>query len=246
MDISESSAFPETWQKPLLSSFVNTVLSKDDLKNITLCDVIFRPYDPTDVFEAKSCHDEWFPIKYHDDFFLRLEKQHFRTIVAAIPINKLPDNVSHMAYTQGRNDILVGMVVYSHNGSYINPTYLDRVRGYFNTNTDDVGYIYTFGVCQQFNRKGVGRALLDRAVMDLEASFPLTKALALHVVRYNKPAWRLYEACGFTNLGIIENYYSIGDEPYDGVLLARYLKGNRPPWEWRLTNWVGSFFGSSD
>lgn len=118
--------------------------------------------------------------------------------------------------------------------TYKSPNFqvLDQVRGIFDFSEDNVGYIYTVGVSQRFQRRGVAQSLLDKAATHLTKKFPATKALALHVAAYNESARKLYNKCNFVNLGTMEAYYCIGGEFYDGVLFARYLGGRRPPLEW--------------
>jgi RimJ/RimL family protein N-acetyltransferase len=67
-------------------------------------------------------------------------------------------------------------------------------------------------------RKGIGRALLDQAVLWARET-DVTK-LELHVFPYNEPAIALYEKFGFVREGYRRGHYRRGDELVDAILMA--------------------------
>jgi RimJ/RimL family protein N-acetyltransferase len=73
-------------------------------------------------------------------------------------------------------------------------------------------------VAKSQRRRGIGRALLERAV-EWARGAGVTK-LELHVFPYNEPAIRLYEAFGFRQEGYRERHYRRDGELVDAVLMA--------------------------
>ena len=73
-------------------------------------------------------------------------------------------------------------------------------------------------VAPTHRRRGIGRALLQRAVeWAREAE---VEKLELHVFPHNEPAIRLYEEFGFEREGLRRRHYRRGPELMDAVLMA--------------------------
>ncbi len=94
-------------------------------------------------------------------------------------------------YVAKHGGLLAGTVILNHKPD---PAY-QNAHWAFESDYSDVLVIHTFAVHPDFQRYGVGRALLD-------FSFELgkktqTKAVRLDVYEGNAPAIRLYERCGF-------------------------------------------------
>ncbi|WIM68156.1 ribosomal protein S18-alanine N-acetyltransferase [Corynebacterium breve] len=70
--------------------------------------------------------------------------------------------------------------------------------------TDPEFEIHTIGVDTQFQRRGVGRALMDQLT---HAADLYDGPMFLEVRTDNDPAIALYESYGFVQLGIRKNYY---------------------------------------
>jgi putative acetyltransferase len=73
-------------------------------------------------------------------------------------------------------------------------------------------------VAASHRRRGIGRALLERAV-DWARSSEVRK-LELHVFPWNVPAIALYESFGFVREGFRKAHYRRGDEYVDAILMA--------------------------
>merc|ERR1719433_1156577 len=74
---------------------------------------------------------------------------------------------------------------------------------------------------------------------------PDVLAIYLHVVAYNTAAIELYESMDFLRVARFPSFYYLHGKPYDSFLYALYLHGGRPPWKWRLRNFLGIGLGTS-
>jgi RimJ/RimL family protein N-acetyltransferase len=76
-------------------------------------------------------------------------------------------------------------------------------------------------VDERFRRRGVGRALLERAV-EWARGHGVAK-LELHVFPWNEPAIALYESFGFQREGFRRRHYLRPDGYADAVLMAFHI-----------------------
>jgi RimJ/RimL family protein N-acetyltransferase len=76
-------------------------------------------------------------------------------------------------------------------------------------------------VAVSHRRRGIGRALLETAVMWAREA-EITK-LELHVFPWNEPAIALYEGFGFEREGYRKKHYRRGREQADAILMAYTL-----------------------
>jgi putative acetyltransferase len=84
-------------------------------------------------------------------------------------------------------------------------------------------------VAASHRRRGIGRRLLDRAVMWARQSG--VRKLELHVFPWNEPAIRLYETFGFVREGHRRGHYRRDGADVDALLMAYHLPSAResPP-----------------
>ncbi|CAD7939967.1 unnamed protein product [Amoebophrya sp. A25] len=98
-----------------------------------------------------------------------------------------------------------------------------------------IAYILTLGVIDEMRRRGLGRRLLLEIIHQLP-SFKYQslcvhspRALALHVIPYNKAALRLYEGMGFIRLDEVQDFYILHGVRYAAYVYAFYLGDNKRP-----------------
>lgn len=82
----------------------------------------------------------------------------------------------------------------------------------------DLGLMVAIG----HRRRGIGRALLDRAVA--WARDAGVRKLELHVFPWNEPAIRLYERYGFEREGLRRGHYRRGDDDVDAIVMAYRIR----------------------
>ena len=76
-------------------------------------------------------------------------------------------------------------------------------------------------VAASHRRRGIGRALLEQAVV--WARDAGVRKLELHVFPWNEPAIRLYEPFGFEREGLRREHYRRGGEFVDAILMAYWV-----------------------
>jgi RimJ/RimL family protein N-acetyltransferase len=76
-------------------------------------------------------------------------------------------------------------------------------------------------VAASHRRRGVGRGLLDQAVVWAKSAG--VRKLELHVFPWNEPAIALYDAFGFEREGLRKGHYLRDGVPVDAILMAFQL-----------------------
>jgi RimJ/RimL family protein N-acetyltransferase len=79
-------------------------------------------------------------------------------------------------------------------------------------------------VAASYRRRGVARALLERAVA--WAREVQVRKLELHVFPHNAPAIALYDSFGFVREGYRRSHYRRGSGYVDAILMAYWLDGS--------------------
>ena len=87
--------------------------------------------------------------------------------------------------------------------------------------TLDEAELLTIAVAPDARRKGLGRSLLGQFLAT--AATRGARTVFLEVDSLNTPARALYQAMGFTQVGLRRNYYREGPEPSDALVLSRPL-----------------------
>ena len=77
------------------------------------------------------------------------------------------------------------------------------------------GYVTNVAVLPEYRRQGIAKMLIEKQLQN-EMSF-----ITLEVRESNLPAIKLYESCGFENVGIRPKFYSNPTE--NAIIMTRYL-----------------------
>jgi [ribosomal protein S18]-alanine N-acetyltransferase len=72
---------------------------------------------------------------------------------------------------------------------------------------EEISHLISIGVLRQYRRRGVATALMEALLMSLG---PEITEVVLEVKQENAEAIRLYEALGFREVNLIQNYYNDG------------------------------------
>lgn len=77
------------------------------------------------------------------------------------------------------------------------------------------GYVTNVAVLPEYRRQGIAKMLIEKQMQN-EMSF-----ITLEVRESNLPAIKLYESCGFENVGIRPKFYSNPTE--NAIIMTRYF-----------------------
>lgn len=82
----------------------------------------------------------------------------------------------------------------------------------------DEATLFNIAVHPDFQRRGLGRSLLQHLIAELEQRGILT--LWLEVRQSNQPAIALYQALGFNDVSVRRNYYPAAVGREDAIIMA--------------------------
>lgn len=77
------------------------------------------------------------------------------------------------------------------------------------------GYVTNVAVLPEYRRQGIAKMLIEKQLQN-EMSF-----ITLEVRESNLPAIKLYESCGFENVGIRPKFYT--DPTENAIIMTRYF-----------------------
>ncbi|CEL92276.1 unnamed protein product [Vitrella brassicaformis CCMP3155] len=147
---------------------------------------------------------------------------------------------------EGGEPVIVGVITVSTHKKHIHDDDVSTVLACgWPWETQNLAYILTLGVADEFRRRGLARELILRTLQHYRQSEPAIKAIYLHVVTYNKAAIRLYESLQFQQLKHIPEFYQLLGKMYDSYLYACYINGGMPPLARRISNALSSLTGWS-
>mmetsp|Transcript_26177 Transcript_26177/g.59593 ORF Transcript_26177/g.59593 Transcript_26177/m.59593 type:complete len:320 (-) Transcript_26177:120-1079(-) len=265
---STSSAMPDLQSAnvPRLKARVHQRLSDADCARIPLSALRFRPLGADDFDEMIALHTEWFPVSYDEAFYNKSVQGEIFTLVATHSLDPADCGAgrssSSTACGARGSEELLGMITMSttceHHCDDImsvlgadcatickrKPRSRDSPDDEEDSDLGCLAYILTLGVVDGFRRRGLARELLRQAVLYVNREMPHVHAIYLHVVTYNLAAIALYESMKFLLIGQFNSFYFLHGQPYDSFLYALYVHSGRPPWKWRLKNFLGLGFAS--
>ena len=94
---------------------------------------------------------------------------------------------------------------------------------YLSMITADCADIIAIGTHSDWQRRGFGRIMLAHLIGVTEQQH--VEKILLEVAADNMPARKLYDSCGFVEIGCRKNYYKRGETCCDAVIMAR-LRGS--------------------
>mmetsp|Transcript_635 Transcript_635/g.1003 ORF Transcript_635/g.1003 Transcript_635/m.1003 type:complete len:293 (-) Transcript_635:990-1868(-) len=231
------------------------------------CNILFRTLQPKDRDEIKLLHEEWFPVKYKDEFYDELVLQRMfisgdNLYTCAAVCTKKGVTCSDRIDDEGdefekdyihssaavkndcmkatdEEDRIAACVV----GSYVEVARIDRKTVEFLVDDPTLHthlfYIMTLGTIAEYRHCRLATKLIRRVMDEVEID-PQCGAIYLHVITFNNAAIRFYEKLGFYRVAEIKDYYTIDDERHNCYLYARYYNGNygRRDYLYMVTNFV--------
>lgn len=194
-------------------------------------EIEFRPLQEDDEAQLKDLHEQWFPVKYHDDFYANAVRN--RMAGTDEPLH------SCVAVCKGR---ILGCII----GAFICRSKMSggKMADLLVPNPDRhklMFYIMTLGTVKSLRNRGLA-SILVRKCMELVESESTCGGMYLHVITYNDAAISFYEKKDFSLVEEIEGYYTIEGDKFDCYLYAWYCNGNRGHFTLfaRVTNLVGA------
>ncbi|KAL3133406.1 hypothetical protein ABBQ38_007274 [Trebouxia sp. C0009 RCD-2024] len=177
-----------------------------------------RPIVPQDLPDLRSAHEALFPIDYESHFYecvIYNRDQIFSW--AAVSRDPTLQHERLIGFVTARTFRLYDCSIADRACMGLESRLLDQ---------EDIIYILTLGVTEQFRHLGVASQLIQKVIQ--YAKGRLCRSVYLHVIDYNEAALNLYAANKFEVLATLRNFYHIdtGRQPdpertsYDAYLYA--------------------------
>jgi histone acetyltransferase MCC1 len=199
----------------------------------------YRPIQPTDRLVIQQLHEQWFPVKYVDEFYDELclhgrmtgsgDPLFSSVAVLERPAERDLTTSSSSFPTEGfvRNedgDCIVACVV----GCFVRAALLSAKTQDLLVNDVQrhprLFYIMTVGTVTR--QAGLGTQMTQQCIEQVQQD-PGCGVLYLHVLTNNVAAIRMYERLGFYRVQEIPQYYNIEGQLHPCYLYATYFHGNR-------------------
>jgi len=215
--------------------------------NVTMT---FRPLQKSDREQIQALHEEWFPVKYKDEFYNELVKNRLfnsgerlfscvaiskKTKIKIDPVDQkmesdedgqIPcsEEITNLQVShQDIYDQIVSCVV----GTFVKPSRCKETANLLIPNQERhrrMFYIMTLGTISEYRHLGLGTTMIETCMRLVEKD-PHCGALYLHVIVFNSGAIRFYENLGFHRVKEIKDYYTIDGKHYNCYLYAKYYHG---------------------
>ncbi len=158
----------------------------------------FRPLTKDNLTNVRSLHDELLPIKYSDNFYKALLNGIYKSLLLY----------------QRDGDVLIGVSSWKIEKRNLDDNDPEKKI--------QIAYLATFGIRNNFRRKGLGKYLLLSSFSTMQDQ--TCKLCELHVLSSNYAAKNLYVKCGFKVKLKLPNHYHFNDQLHDAFLLIKSLK----------------------
>lgn len=166
--------------------------------------ITLRMLVPDDMRELRALQEALFPVKYSDTFYSRLlaGAPRFYTVVACCADAALLGGAGVVGVAAARID--------------------PSVQG-----KPSESYLMTFGVDEQYRRKGIGSRILE-VLEDILWTQAHSKALELHVKIGNNGALKFYsDVAKFNQVATLPNHYLIEGVQHGALHLRKDLRRQR-------------------
>ena len=174
----------------------------------------FRAIQPCDRQQIQDLHEEWFPVRYQQEFY--------DDLVYGKMCHTGEDLYTNLALHD--NNIAACVVAAKVPAKRLNKTSRNLLLPQ-PEHHHTACYIMTLGTVAQYRNMGLATRLIEKCVQDQVLSDPSCGALYLHVITSNDSAIRFYERLGFWRVQEIEDYYTIDNQYYNCYLYAKYFHG---------------------
>ena len=179
--------------------------------------VKFRGLLPTDRDVIQEYHEQWFPVKYDDEFYDELVQNRMvgtghplYTCCVVVEENGVEELAACVVGAFGRTRRL--------STDLQNLLVTDPIRH------GKVFYIMTLGTVGRYRGCKMGSTLINKCIRLVERE-PSCGVVYLHVITFNVAAIQFYENLGFSRVQEIKDYYVINGEHFNCYLYARYFHG---------------------
>lgn len=175
--------------------------------------MVLRDIQETDHQELKSMHEEFFPVKYSDSFYVDscrkvgIHKGFLHTCI--IEVDKV---IVGFVFAQflPLHDNEDGCIIGSDSGA------------------KEILYVLTLGCRNEYRRFGLASILINN-VIEYGSTNKYCGAVYLHVIHYNQAAIKFYEKNNFQYFQSIDNFYTISNMHYKAYLYVYYLHDYHAP-----------------
>ena len=148
-----------------------------------------RKFEPKDLHQVMSINRRCLPENYSESFFISLYKNFPETFIVA-----------------EKDGTVVGYIMCRIESGFSS-------IGFSPFSLSKKGHIISIAVLPEHQRKGLGRALIEKA-LETMTKFYNAKICYLEVRVSNEPAIRLYKKVGFEIQRTIRGYYADGENAY--------------------------------
>ncbi|HIE18781.1 TPA: ribosomal-protein-alanine N-acetyltransferase [Candidatus Bathyarchaeota archaeon] len=157
---------------------------------------ILRKFEPKDLYQVMSINQRCLPENYSESFFISLHKNFPETFIVS-----------------EKDGTVIGYIMCRIESG------LSSI-GFTPFSLSKKGHIISIAVLPEHQRKGLGRALIEKA-LETMTKFYNAKSCYLEVRISNEPAIRLYKKVGFEVQRTIKGYYADGENAY---IMSRKIK----------------------
>jgi ribosomal protein S18 acetylase RimI-like enzyme len=186
--------------------------------------VSFRPFQDSDREQVQGRHEEWFPVRYQQEFYDDLVhhrmfnsgEQLFTYAVIYHDDNEAHSDVQSCSSwcssshdSIANEDFIVACVV----GTFLNVSSMDNTTSSLLVSNPSrytrLFYIMTLGTVTEFRHSRLATTLIEKCIEIVENDSQCG-ALYLHVITFNTAAIRFYERLGFYRVKEIEGKSNLG------------------------------------